>query len=261
MIKKKQEIIKSFKQYAVEGINRKTTIDSHKKRFKLKNEDIEWIIAACNFKPVPKDIDYLTFYNNQICSIATPITTSKAQIYCIENFLTPTDCKLLIGVIEQDAKRAITVSGLSDKRTSSLSSLRYMEHPFYLSIERKLTDLMNLHPYQSETIQGQKYEIDQFYKPHWDSFSKDITNVEDFLVWQGQRTWTNMVYLNDVEEGGETHFPDLNIKVKPKKGMLLTWNNLNKDGTRNVATKHEALPPKSGKKYIITKWWRSWSPV
>ena len=43
--------------------------------------------------------------------------------------------------------------------------------------------------------------------------------------------------------------------------MLLTWNNLNKDGTRNVATKHEALPPKSGKKYIITKWWRSWSPV
>ena len=87
MIKKKQEIIKSFKQYAVEGINRKTTIDSHKKRFKLKNEDIEWIIAACNFKPVPKDIDYLTFYNNQICSIATPITTSKAQIYCIENFL------------------------------------------------------------------------------------------------------------------------------------------------------------------------------
>ena len=35
--------------------------------------------------------------------------------------------------------------------------------------------------------------------------------------------------------------------------MLLTWNNLNKDGTRNVSTKHEALPPTSGKKYIITK--------
>ena len=37
MIKKKQEIIKSFKQYAVEGINRKTTIERHKKRFKLKS--------------------------------------------------------------------------------------------------------------------------------------------------------------------------------------------------------------------------------
>ena len=33
------------------------------------------------------------------------------------------------------------------------------------------------------------------------------------------------------------------------------------DGTNNVKTIHEALPPTSGKKYIITKWWRSWSPI
>ena len=261
MIKKKQEIIKSFKQYAVEGINRKVTIESHKKRFDLNNEDIDWILAACNFKTKPKDLDYSTFYNNQICSIATPITTEKAQIYCIENFLTPIDCKLLIGVIEQDAKRAKTVSGISDKRTSSLSSLRYMDHPFYLSIERKLTDLMDLHPYQGETIQGQRYEIGEFYKAHFDSFSKDIANIEDFIVWQGDRTWTNMIYLNDVEKGGETNFPDLKIKIKTKRGMLLAWNNLKTDGSRNVLTKHEALPPESGKKYIVTKWWRSFSPV
>jgi prolyl 4-hydroxylase len=261
MTNRKKQIIQSFRQYAVEGINRATTIESHKKRYNLKNQDIDWIIAACDFKTAPKDINYLDFYNNQICSIGTPITTSKAQIYCIENFLTPIDCKLLIGVIEQDAVRAKTVSGLSDKRTSSLSSLRYVEHSFYLSIEKKLTSLMGLHPFQSETIQGQKYEIGEFYKPHWDSFSKDIVNYEDFVVWQGQRTWTNMVYLNDVDEGGETNFPDLKIKVKPKKGMLLGWNNLNKDGKRNVLTRHEALPPKSGKKYIITKWWRSFSPL
>ena len=47
--------------------------------------------------------------------------------------------------------------------------------------------------------------------------------------------------------------------MKPKEGTLIAWNNLYIDGTINQNTLHEALPPKSGKKYIITKWWRSWN--
>ena len=38
MIKRKQEIIKSFKQYAVEGVNRKVTIESHIKQ-QITNEN------------------------------------------------------------------------------------------------------------------------------------------------------------------------------------------------------------------------------
>ncbi len=32
-----------------------------------------------------------------------------------------------------------------------------------------------------------------------------------------------IIYLNDVEEGGETEFPELNIKIKPKKGRVLIF--------------------------------------
>ncbi len=63
-----------------------------------------------------------------------------------------------------------------------------------------------------------------------------------------------MLYLNDVDEGGETNFTKLGIKLKPKAGMLIAWNNLNKDGSVDTYTQHEALPPRSGKKYILTKW-------
>ena len=64
----------------------------------------------------------------------------------------------------------------------------------------------------------------------------------------GYRTLTFLFYLNDVEEGGETTFPE--FKVKPKKGSLLlfpaTWNYV-----------HSANIPKSNDKYIITGWmWR-----
>ena len=61
----------------------------------------------------------------------------------------------------------------------------------------------------------------------------------------GYRTLTFIFYLNDVEEGGETTFPE--FKVKPKKGSLLlfpaTWNYV-----------HSANIPKSNDKYIITGW-------
>jgi len=77
----------------------------------------------------------------------------------------------------------------------------------------------------------------------------------------GQRTWTSMIYLNDVEEGGETYFKHLKLNVKPKQGMLIAWNNLYKNGMPNFKTMHEALPPISGKKYVITKWWRSWQLI
>ncbi len=66
---------------------------------------------------------------------------------------------------------------------------------------------------------------------------------------------------DDVEKGGETQFPNINIKMKPKEGTLIAWNNLNIDGTNNENTLHEALPPESGKKYVITKWWRSWNLI
>ena len=61
----------------------------------------------------------------------------------------------------------------------------------------------------------------------------------------GYRTVTFIFYLNDVEEGGETTFPE--FQVKPKKGSLLlfpaTWNYI-----------HSANIPKSSDKYIITGW-------
>jgi prolyl 4-hydroxylase len=74
----------------------------------------------------------------------------------------------------------------------------------------------------------------------------------------GQRTWTTMIYLNDVEEGGETYFKRLNRKFKPKEGTVVFWSNLHQNGKVNPKTLHEALPPISGNKYVITKWWRSW---
>ena len=65
-----------------------------------------------------------------------------------------------------------------------------------------------------------------------------------------------MIYLNDVEEGGATWFPQAGFRVEPRPGLLLAWNNMDPDGKPNVNTLHEGMPVLKGVKYIVTKWFR-----
>jgi prolyl 4-hydroxylase len=79
----------------------------------------------------------------------------------------------------------------------------------------------------------------------------------------GQRTWTVMMFLNDVEAGGHTYFPNANVKITPRQGNLLAWNNLDKNGDPNPFSLHQGMPVEAGVKYIITKWYRErpWTPA
>ena len=56
-----------------------------------------------------------------------------------------------------------------------------------------------------------------------------------------------MIYLNDVQEGGQTLFHRLGKCYQPKAGFALAWNNLCVDGRLNRDTLHESLPVRGGK--------------
>ena len=264
----KRAIINGFKRSALNGTPKLTLIKEYKKLYKINKDEIEWILEACDFNDPPNNIDYSQFYNSNITKVATPIKHNNAQIYYIDNFLTKKDCQLLSGYIEKQATPVLSHSNGrdDDKRTrqenfrnSSTIIIDHRDHEFFQKVDKQIATVIGFYPSIGEAMNGQKYEIGEYYKKHTDYFPETDLNI--YGAWMGQRTWTTMLYLNDVEEGGETHFPELNLKVKPKEGTLLAWNNLHKDGTTNINTLHEALPPKSDKKYIITKLWRSWGLV
>jgi prolyl 4-hydroxylase len=52
-------------------------------------------------------------------------------------------------------------------------------------------------------------------------------------------------YLNDVDEGGETVFPQLNLKVEARAGRLAVF-------PPYWMFQHEGAPPRSGDKYILS---------
>lgn len=189
------------------------------------------------------------------------IKSKKAEVYQIENFLTPEECNQVIREINKNPKRSMVSggehksgAGVSNYRTSSTGTLKHQKFPLIKDIDRRISRAINIPLELGEVTQGQKYEVGQEFKDHMDYFGKNAMKGHGDR-W-GNRTWTFMVYLNDDCEGGETEFKRLGLKFTPKTGMAVIWRNMNEDGTLNPNTMHAGRPVKQGVKYIITKWFR-----
>jgi hypothetical protein len=61
------------------------------------------------------------------------------------------------------------------------------------------------------------------------------------------RVMSFVLYLNDIEEGGETEFLYQHMRVKPKKGTLVLF-------PAAFTHVHRGNPPLTNTKYIITGW-------
>ena len=261
-----EDLIRYFLESSVSGASRTQVRRRFKEIYELNDNQLNKLEELAKFKNKPKKINYRKFYKNNITKKAQRIYYPFTQLYKQDNFLSNQECNQLIDMISTGLRPSTVADDgdtclVNNYRTSKTSDLNYFKDPFYLSIDKKIASLVDLEPFFGETMQAQKYEVGEYYKEHYDFFSPFNHEFKTYCEWMGQRTWTTMIYLNDVEEGGETYFKYLNLKIKPKKGLLIAWNNLYSNGFPNYKTMHEALPPIKGSKYIITKWWRSWSLI
>ena len=205
------------------------------------------------YKPTPFD-KYST--DNFLKSKATHIYgNEETPIYVIDNFLSDEDCEQIISdTIKENnlVESPLTRYNPTDPgfRTSKTAMFKY-NNKLHNYIENKILKKTQIKENISENGQIQYYKVGNEFKAHWDFFDPDVDS--QFLI-NGQRTWTCMIYLNDVLDGGETFFTYLNEKITPKKGTAVIWCNLYSDGTLNRNTMHQGMPVKNGEKWIITKW-------
>ena len=192
---------------------------------------------------------------------ATPgvqrVDMQAAQVFTLLDFLSPAQCTALIAMIDANRRPSTLLSdraGVGFRTSESCDMDRWS--PAIQPIDESIAALLGIEPDHGETMQGQRYAPGQQFKAHHDYFHQGETYWQRMQETGGQRTWTAMIYLNDVPEGGATWFPQAGIRVAPRRGMLLTWNNMAANGDPNPLTIHEGMAVAEGVKYIVTKWFR-----
>ncbi|MED4402678.1 2OG-Fe(II) oxygenase [Metabacillus fastidiosus] len=173
-------------------------------------------------------------------------------IVILGNVLSDEECDELIRLSKDKMNRSKigATHEVNEIRTSSSMYFQENENDIITKIEKRISSIMNIPIEHGEGIQILKYTPGQEYKAHFDFFtssSKAITN---------NRISTIVMYLNDVEHGGETFFPKLNFSVSPQKGMAVYFEYFYNDQNINELTLHGGAPVITGEKWVATQWMR-----
>jgi len=185
------------------------------------------------------------------------VPTPKAELFQLRRFVAPDLAAALIALIDADRRPSTIADDNGDAyfRTSETCDLA-ATLPAVQQIETMLTAVSGIDPVFGEPLQGQRYAEGQEFKPHTDYFAPAGRDFQRYCALSGNRTWTFMVYLNEVGAGGATRFKLLDKTFQPEAGKLLCWNNRLADGGVNHATLHHGMKVRKGVKYVITKWYR-----
>ena len=139
------------------------------------------------------------------------------------------------------------------KSTDMLIMPKDLDKPNYWMLKKYIDNLydcyldyISLWPFLGKMVKNidigafniQKYETGgHFSGTHTERNS--IKNMHRILVF--------MTYLNDVESGGETNFPNYELTIKPEQGKTIIW-------PAEWTHEHSGNIVKLGSKYIITGW-------
>jgi prolyl 4-hydroxylase len=183
-------------------------------------------------------------------------------VVILDDLFTKKECAELIKNSLDKLKRSTTIDPISGKeavieeRTSWGTFFELNENDFISKLDRRISEVMNCPIENGEGLQILNYKVGAEYQPHFDYFSEEEAGSKVHLGKGGQRVSTLVVYLRDVETGGETTFPTIGLTVKPKIGSAVYFEYCNSLGQVDPLSLHGGAPVLTGEKWIVTKWMR-----
>ncbi|RWR92379.1 putative prolyl 4-hydroxylase 3 isoform X2 [Cinnamomum micranthum f. kanehirae] len=204
----------------------------------------------------------------------TEVLSWEPRAFIYHNFLSKDECEYLIELAKPHMHKSTVVDSQTGQskdsrvRTSSGMFLRRGQDKIIRNIEKRIADFTFIPVEHGEGLQILHYEVGQRYEPHYDYFLDQFNTKNG-----GQRIATVLMYLSDVEEGGETVFPSANanyssvpwwnelsecakkgLSVKPKMGDALLFWSMRPDASLDPSSLHGGCPVIKGNKWSSTKW-------
>jgi prolyl 4-hydroxylase len=186
----------------------------------------------------------------------------RPDIAILENVLTPDECNELIALSKPKLERSRIVDHktgaeeIMELRSSYGTYFLRGENPLVQRLEKRLATLIGMPVDHGEGLQILHYAVGAEYQPHYDFFLPESSGSAVHVQKGGQRVVTVIMYLNDVEAGGETIFPELDFSVAPRKGSAVYFSYCDSQGKLDRMTLHGGAPVAQGEKWIATLWVR-----
>lgn len=183
--------------------------------------------------------------------ITATVLHEEPLIMKFDHVLSDEECQTFI----ETAVSRLKQSKLANKevsliRTSSGMFFEENESPLVTLIENRISSLMHVPVAHAEGLQILHYEPGQEFREHYDFFGLNSPSNHN------NRISTLIIYLNDVEEGGETRLPKLGITVKPIRGSAVYFEYFYNNQALNELTLHSGEPVIRGEKWVATQWMR-----
>jgi prolyl 4-hydroxylase len=185
------------------------------------------------------------------------------RVFVKDSFVTDEECEHIIAVAQDVGLNKAVVSGstkgeTSEGRTGTNCWIPHDKTDTMKAVATRIADLVNMPLHYAESIQVVHYDAEQEYRPHMDGWKHDgSVKSKRMMDKRGQRLCTCLVYLNSPEEGGETVFPKLKKAVKPVKGSLLYFSNVEQNtNVLHPDSLHGGAPVKKGEKWAFNLWFR-----
>jgi prolyl 4-hydroxylase len=177
----------------------------------------------------------------------------QPRIFRVKDFLTDEECEHLINTAK-DRLRPCNEISAGVNRTGW--GLFFREGEENHKTVRKILDRMKQYvpvTSESEVMQVMRYQDGEETSAHFDYFNPLTPNGAMKIGIYGQRIATCLMYLNEVEEGGATIFPELNLTVAPRKGDALVFYNCKPNGEVDPLSMHQGEKVHKGPKWIAIK--------
>lgn len=195
----------------------------------------------------------------------TPLSESP-RVAMVEGFLPKPACDWLIKCAGKKLAPATVFDPKSGgamrdpARTNSTADFNLLEADLVLLLAcRRIASATGLPILNQEATSVLHYGRGEEYFPHHDFIRPWGAEAQSFaaeIAAYGQRAVTVLVYLNDDYEGGETFFPELNLRFKGKPGDALIFWNISASGELEHTSLHAGLPVTKGEKWLLSKWTR-----
>ncbi|KAL2602313.1 hypothetical protein AAZV13_10G219600 [Glycine max] len=188
-------------------------------------------------------------------SIPSQILSWRPRAVFFPNFTSVEVCQQIIEMAKpklEPSKLALrkgeTAESTKDTRTSSGTFISASEDKSGILdlVERKIAKVTMIPRTHGEIFNILKYEVGQKYDSHYDAF-----NPDEYGSVESQRIASFLLYLSNVEAGGETMFP---YEVKPRQGDGLLFYSLLPNGKIDKTSLHGSCPVIKGEKWVATKW-------